>query len=297
MTEFTCGLLLALGLLTRPAALMLSYTMGVAYFGFHKLTPIFDMHIAQGFFWLFVVFAAVGGGRLAVDRLLWRFGGSGEQVRLGRMTAIAGPLLMAVMIAGVVLERRNPPTAENGADVAITSINLVGSFNQWNLAAQPMTADGPVWRTRVHFNEPGRIEFKFAANQSWNLSLGAESQPSTTLPLQGVGEPRSGNIAADITAPGDYEFTVDGASFNYAVRPVEPSAQLFDPTNLLGSWQIDLRPTPASEPHLVTLQIDAVEDGVCTGNFYNGSPIQSGRIATNHGVLTFAFVTEDASCG
>ena len=56
-TEFVCGILLAVGLLTRSSGLLLAFTMGVAAFRFHRVTPLLGMHIAQGFVWLFMMLA------------------------------------------------------------------------------------------------------------------------------------------------------------------------------------------------------------------------------------------------
>ncbi len=76
LTEFFGGLFLALGLLTRPAALAITVLMAVA---------VFQVHLANGFFWtgggyeypLFwglvaLSFVLRGGGRYSLDARLGR---------------------------------------------------------------------------------------------------------------------------------------------------------------------------------------------------------------------------------
>ena len=76
LVEFFGGLLLAVGFLTRPAAVAIAVLMAVA---------VFHVHLGSGFFWtaggyeypLFwglvaVGFALGGGGRLSVDRRIGR---------------------------------------------------------------------------------------------------------------------------------------------------------------------------------------------------------------------------------
>ncbi len=76
LTEFVGGLFLALGLLTRPAALAISVLMAVA---------IFQVHLANGFFWLSagfeyplfwglvaLGFVLRGGGRYSLDARIGR---------------------------------------------------------------------------------------------------------------------------------------------------------------------------------------------------------------------------------
>ncbi len=71
LSEFVGGLLLALGLATRPAGFFVACTMAVAFFGSHGGS------LGEGekaFVYLVSALALMvaGGGRYAVDRLLWR---------------------------------------------------------------------------------------------------------------------------------------------------------------------------------------------------------------------------------
>ena len=76
--ELVGGALLLLGLFTRPVAFLLSGQMAVAYFMFHAgNTPLFPVlnggESAVLFSFIFLYFAAAGGGNLSLDRALRRF--------------------------------------------------------------------------------------------------------------------------------------------------------------------------------------------------------------------------------
>ena len=78
--EFFGGLLLLLGLFTRPVAFILSGMMAVAYFQMHALTGggIFSLplqnkgELAALYCFVFLFLAVAGGGEWSVDRLLRR---------------------------------------------------------------------------------------------------------------------------------------------------------------------------------------------------------------------------------
>ncbi len=48
--------------------------------------------------------------------------------------------------------------------------------------------------------------------------------------------------------------------------------------SLVGSWTVDLRPTPEAAPYLKKLVITAVVGTRIEGHFYDGSPLQAGRV-------------------
>ena len=74
--EMIGGVLIALGLFTRPVAFILSGEMAVAYFQFHQpngLFPVSNQGVpAVLFCFLFLYFAVAGAGEWSVDRLLAR---------------------------------------------------------------------------------------------------------------------------------------------------------------------------------------------------------------------------------
>jgi len=79
--EFFGGLLIAVGLFTRPVAFLASGTMAVAYFYGHARNGTFPMAIfpkvnqgelAVMYCWLFLYIAAAGAGAFALDNIFFR---------------------------------------------------------------------------------------------------------------------------------------------------------------------------------------------------------------------------------
>jgi putative oxidoreductase len=79
LIELLCGLLIAVGLFTRPAAFLASGTMAVAYIQFHwklnladwKWLPIVNRgELAAVYCFLFLFFSARGAGAASLDRRL-----------------------------------------------------------------------------------------------------------------------------------------------------------------------------------------------------------------------------------
>ncbi len=80
--ELLCGILLAIGLMTRPAALIFAFTMAVAAFEVHGKDPIFmgpgvDTSKEPALLYMFSALAlfATGAGRFSVDALIKKGGG------------------------------------------------------------------------------------------------------------------------------------------------------------------------------------------------------------------------------
>lgn len=74
--ELSGGILILLGLLTRPAAFILSGEMAVAYWQFHApqaLWPVVNKgELAVLYCFVFLFMAAQGGGDWSLDALIWR---------------------------------------------------------------------------------------------------------------------------------------------------------------------------------------------------------------------------------
>jgi putative oxidoreductase len=74
--ELICGLLIAIGLLTRPAAFLASGMMAVAYFMVHakgSFVPIVNHgESAVLYCWVFLFIFFYGPGRISVDALMKR---------------------------------------------------------------------------------------------------------------------------------------------------------------------------------------------------------------------------------
>ncbi|MCB9876682.1 MAG: hypothetical protein H6835_03680 [Planctomycetes bacterium] len=56
-----------------------------------------------------------------------------------------------------------------------------------------------------------------------------------------------------------------------------------DPSVLIGTWRVDLRPTPDADPYFQEFVVDDVADGL-RGSFY-GTAIADGRINGDWGAL------------
>ncbi|MDF1738381.1 MAG: DoxX family protein [Verrucomicrobiales bacterium] len=76
MLELVGGLLLAIGLFTRPTAFILSGLMAFAYFIAHGLTDFWPMlnggELAALYCFVYLYLAAAGGGYFSVDAMLAR---------------------------------------------------------------------------------------------------------------------------------------------------------------------------------------------------------------------------------
>jgi putative oxidoreductase len=76
LLEFFGGLLLLVGLFTRPVAFILSGMMAVAYFQFHAPGGFFPLQnrgeVAVLYCFVFLFLAVAGGGAWSLDRILRR---------------------------------------------------------------------------------------------------------------------------------------------------------------------------------------------------------------------------------
>ena len=72
LSELAGGILLALGLFTRPASALIAITMLVAAFGQHAGDPFGDREMALLYLVIAVAFMLIGSGRYGIDRLLHR---------------------------------------------------------------------------------------------------------------------------------------------------------------------------------------------------------------------------------
>ena len=73
-------------------------------------------------------------------------------------------------------------------------------------------------------------------------------------------------------------------------KPSQPA----EPNQLLGTWEIDLRPTPDAAPYLKEFVVTELVQGSMKGRFYDTS-FTNGRINTDWGKVYFGFTTQDGS--
>ncbi|MBI4350354.1 MAG: DoxX family protein [Elusimicrobia bacterium] len=72
LSEFLGGTFLAIGLLTRPSALFIAFTMAVAAFGAHSADPFRKKELALAYLFAAAAIFLTGSGRYAVDSLFPR---------------------------------------------------------------------------------------------------------------------------------------------------------------------------------------------------------------------------------
>jgi putative oxidoreductase len=72
LSEFLGGILLAAGLMTRPAAATIAFTMAIAAFGQHADDPFKIKELAVLYGAIAVTFACTGSGRFGLDRIIGR---------------------------------------------------------------------------------------------------------------------------------------------------------------------------------------------------------------------------------
>lgn len=80
----------------------------------------------------------------------------------------------------------------------------------------------------------------------------------------------------------------------FSCSAIESSPDPVGGDSLLGTWVVDLRPTPDSEPYYQEFVVTSVQGNAFTGTFY-GAPVSQARINTDWGTLRLAFVTADGS--
>lgn len=79
-----------------------------------------------------------------------------------------------------------------------------------------------------------------------------------------------------------------------AAPSIEYQADDLDPSVLVGTWKVDLRPTPDAPEYFQKFEVRAVAGDSLVGTFYY-SDVANGRINTAWGKVRFAFVTSDGS--
>lgn len=67
-----------------------------------------------------------------------------------------------------------------------------------------------------------------------------------------------------------------------------------DPNKLEGTWQVDLRPTPESEPYFKDFEITLAGENSFTGKFYD-TEFSGGLLNSDWSKIYFGFTTNDMS--
>lgn len=88
-------------------------------------------------------------------------------------------------------------------------------------------------------------------------------------------------------------FIVSLIGFNFATPFIAPLIDT-DPQSIVGTWKVDLRPTPDAAPYYETFEIKSIKNKTINGSFYYSNITQS-NINTSWGTVYGAFQTSDAS--
>jgi hypothetical protein len=216
-SEFAFGFLLIFGLNTRISSLFLAITLGIAAFGFHKVVIFLNMHITQYLFWIFVFFVFIGAGKFSLDYLIL----SPKSKSVSKL-AFLSPLIFSTLLVFTISKGLFLEPEQSDIDVKINSINVAGSFNDWDPSMVEMQiASDSTYFANFKIEKSGLIEFKFTANKSWDINWGEEDQSSAGFPISGKAEldesDNAQNIKAYIPSAGTYNFNFNLSSFEYSL--------------------------------------------------------------------------------
>jgi putative oxidoreductase len=216
-SEFAGGILIIFGLLTRPAAIFIAITMGVAAFVHHGATPFLQIHVAQDLFWMAVCLAFTGAGKFSIDGLSQKENFKIGFLNFSKIAAIGLGLVMCFTVGKQIFNEPRDPEEPT----IIESVSLVGTFNEWDLGKNLMESKGDsIYELDLKLVESGPIAFKFAANQSWRLNMGASNDETTSFPIEGTGKIGvQTNIKGIIPKAGNYIFKLDLKNLSYKVVP------------------------------------------------------------------------------
>lgn len=143
--------------------------------------------------------------------------------------------------------------------------------------------------TRVSNLEPGQEKtFSFPAGTSlYFIDSSLEASAMTGKDLRTMG------VQPSVVLPDKGEIRIKLSSQMLLGQP-DSRANRPDPNQALGTWIIDLRPDPQSEPYLKEFKFTKINGGRFDGEFY-GYPFGGGFLNVNWDRIYFAFTTQDQS--
>lgn len=113
------------------------------------------------------------------------------------------------------------PTPGSGDSALISDyseMTIAGTFNSWNASDANMTlVDNYTWEWDTSFSSEINIEFKFAADGTWDVNWGDSDPSGTALPLTGTADSLGSNIVISDTLNGNYRFTFNEQSLAYTL--------------------------------------------------------------------------------
>ncbi len=184
-----------------------------------------------------VRFPSSGTWRLRLDSNWARYDG---EDRLGREKTVdlpngvtKGRMRLAPYSGAIFTLRDRPAAGRPGPDrsarderderdeklTMYMSVNLAGTFNDWDPAAWPMRlVSDYVWERHVEFDGEGDVEFKIAANGAWSINWGGAGG-AATAPFSRDLTRGGGNVKMAGPLRGVYTVRFDEQSFRVSVTP------------------------------------------------------------------------------
>lgn len=150
----------------------------------------------------------------------------------------AGATLPAKLFANV----KARVTADD--NTVTNRLYIAGTFNNWSTTANPMDQIGHnMWRCSIALVNSVQPQFKFLANQSWDVNWGEEYQHDYDLPISGAaGSDNSGNIMINGLVNGTCVFTFSSDTGEYSVScDTDPSTAILL-TGSFNGWDIRSHP-------------------------------------------------------
>jgi hypothetical protein len=194
--------------------------MGFASFGFQNQYPLIDMHITQHFFWIFILSMVMGAGKFSLDYFVYN-----SKVFSNKIWQFIAATTFAVLLAVGLTREFSAQEMVSEEKNEVNSINIAGSFNDWNPDSLDMVLEGKdEYRLDLEFDKPGVIEFKFTANGSWDINWGEKDRLGKGFPISGIAEKDvdndTGNIRAYIPAKSTYRFIFNTNTLFYSLDSV-----------------------------------------------------------------------------
>ncbi len=116
---------------------------------------------------------------------------------------------------------------------------IAGSFNNWSTAETPMVLIAPgLWQRDLEIPASTQnIQFKFAANDSWDTNYGGLNQTRYLTPITWPAIEEGENIVLTDIPPGTYRFRFDEYRRRFTVRPVAVADS--DNDGIPDAWEIE----------------------------------------------------------
>lgn len=160
-------------------------------------------------------------------------------------------------------------------------IKITGSFNNWDPAAAAgalTNTGGTTWEGRIDLSQ-GKIEYKFTADNSWQINWGDEDE-KPALPQMGMAVLGGGNITASIPKNGKYAVTFDEKKLVYTLKLAADSGQPDTPPPAPAPPVPPAPPASAGfdfrEETIYFVITTRFYDGDETNNYYNRDRIKLG---------------------